>query len=286
MKIMGIVNAGPDSFSDEQRPGSSAELAAAARALVDEGADIVDVGAESGVTYTDATPAEVEIERVVPLVRALAAQGIAVSVDTWKAPVAAAALEAGASIINDVSGLRDPELAGLVAGTGARLVVMHTRAKPKQRHFPDYGGDVVGDVVGFLEERCELARARGVADSQLILDPGPDFAKSPQETVEVLRAIDRLRALGLPWLAAVSRKYFLGAVTGREPADRLAATLAAVGWAADAGASIVRVHDVAAVSDYLAVRAVLSGEAQVPAYDEGDERLMWIRQDRGVGSDA
>jgi dihydropteroate synthase len=286
MKIMGIVNAGPDSFSDEQRPGSLAELESAARALVEQGADIVDVGGESGVTYTDVTPPEVEIERVVPLVRALAAQGIVVSVDTWKAPVAAAALEAGASIINDVSGLRDPELAGLVAGTGARLVVMHTRAEPKERRFPDYGGDVVGDVVGFLEERCELARARGVADSQLILDPGPDFAKSPQETVEALQAIDRLRALHLPWLAAVSRKYFLGAITGREPADRLAATLAAVGWAADAGAAIVRVHDVAAVSDYLAVRAVLAGEAQMPAYDDGDERLMWIRQDRGVGSDA
>ena len=112
---------------------------------------------------------------------------------------------------------------------------MHTRAAPKQERFADYGGDVVGDVVAFLAERCAAARAAGVADDQLVLDPGPDFAKTPEETVAVLRAIDRVAALGRPLLLAVSRKYFVGAITGRHAGERLAGTLAAVGWAADAG---------------------------------------------------
>ncbi len=158
------------------------------------------------------------------------------SVDTWKPAVARAALDAGAVMINDTSGLEDLGLAEACAATGAALVVMHTRAAPKQERFADYGGDVVADVVAFLVERCAAARAAGVGDDQLVLDPGPDFAKTPEETVAVLRAIDRIAALGRPLLLAVSRKYFVGAITGRHPAGRLAGTLAAVGWAADAGA--------------------------------------------------
>jgi dihydropteroate synthase len=200
-----------------------------------------------------------------------------VSVDAWKAPVAAAALDAGAAMLNDVSGLRDPELAALAARTGAALVVMHTRAEPKQVSFPDYGGDVLGDVTAFLDERCAIARAAGVTDEQLVLDPGPDFAKSPAETVEVLRAIDALHARGRPLLLAVSRKYFLGAITGRPPAERLAATLAAVGWSADHGAAIIRVHDVREAADFLAVKRVLDGHDEVPAFDTDDEALKWIR---------
>jgi dihydropteroate synthase len=157
---------------------------------------------------------------------------------------------------------------------------MHTRAAPKQERFADYGGDVVGDVVAFLAERCAAARAAGVGDDQLVLDPGPDFAKTPQETVAVLRAIDRVAALGRPLLLAVSRKYFVGAITGRHPAGRLAGTLAAVGWAADAGAAIVRVHDVAETADFLRVRSVLAGDAEVPVFDTDDEALKWIRAGR------
>lgn len=277
---MGIVNTGPDSFSDSVRLCSTDERVEAAFTLVRDGAQIIDVGGESGVTYTGLTADEVEIERVVPVVERLAAEGVTVSVDTFKPAVAEACLQAGAGILNDVSGLREPALADLVAGYRAKLVVMHTRGAPKERVFPDYGGDVVGDVIAFLEERCELARSRGVRDDQLIVDPGPDFTKSPAETVDVLRAIDRVRALGLPWLAAVSRKYFVGAITGREPADRLAGTLAAVAWAADEGAAICRVHDVRAAADLLAVRAVLAGAADVPEFDSEDERLMWIRGSR------
>jgi dihydropteroate synthase len=191
--------------------------------------------------------------------------------------VADAALDAGAHLLNDVSGLRDPALDDAVARTGAALVVMHTRAAPKEEHFADYGGDVVGDVVRFVRDRCDLARERGVRDEQLIVDPGPDFAKSPAESIACLRAIDALRALGLPWLAAVSRKYFLAAITGRAPADRLAGTLAAVGYAADHGAAMVRVHDVAATADYLAVREVLAGGAEPGAIDPDDDALKWIR---------
>jgi dihydropteroate synthase len=275
--VMGIVNAGPDSFSDAVRLTTREAQVAHAMRLVAEGADIVDVGGESGVTYTPASAAEVEISRVVPLVERLAAAGVAVSVDTWKPAVAAAALDAGAAMINDTSGLADVRLAELCAASSAALVVMHTRAAPKQERFADYGGDVVGDVVTFLAERCDAARAAGVADEQLVLDPGPDFAKTPAETVEVLRAIDRVAALGRPLLLAVSRKYFVGAITGRPPAGRLAGTLAAVAWAADAGAGIVRVHDVAETVDFLRVRSVLCGDAEMPAFDDDDEALKWIR---------
>jgi dihydropteroate synthase len=275
--VMGIVNAGPDSFSDAVRLRTLDAQVAQAMRLVADGADIIDVGGESGVTYTAATAPQVETDRVVPLVRRLAAEGVPVSVDTWKAAVAEAALDAGAALINDTSGLADLRLAELCAATGASLVVMHTRAAPKQERFGDYRGDVLGDVVAFLRERCAAARAAGVADEQLVLDPGPDFAKTPAETVEVLRAIDRVAALGRPLLLAVSRKYFVGAITGRPPAERLAGTLAAVGWAADAGAAIVRVHDVAEVADFLRVRAVLRGEAEMPPFDRDDDALKWIR---------
>jgi dihydropteroate synthase len=275
--VMGIVNANPDSFSDAVRTTTLDAQVALALQLTEDGADLIDVGGESGVTYTGVTAAEVERERVVPLVARLVAEGLTVSVDTWKPEVADAALDAGAHVLNDVSGLRDPALADAAARTGAALVVMHTRAAPKEEHFADYGGDVVSDVESFVSERCAVAGAHGVRPEQLIVDPGPDFAKSPAESVATLRAIDRLAALGHPWLAAVSRKYFLAAITGRAPADRLAGTLAAVGYAADHGAAIVRVHDVAATVDYLSVREVLAGGAEVGSFDATDDGLKWIR---------
>jgi dihydropteroate synthase len=275
--IMGIVNAGPDSFSDAVRLRTLDAQVAHARRLVADGADIIDVGGESGVTYTPVTAPEVEIARVVPLVERLSADGVAVSVDTWKPAVARAALGAGAAMINDTSGLADVRLAELCAAAGAALVVMHTRAAPKQERFADYAGDVVGDVVAFLAERSDAARAAGVPEEQIVLDPGPDYAKTPAETVAVLRSIDRVAALGRPVLLAVSRKYFVGAITGRPPAGRLAGTLAAVGWAADAGAAILRVHDVAETVDFLRVRRVLAGEEEIPEFDTDDEALKWIR---------
>jgi dihydropteroate synthase len=274
--LMGIVNANPDSFSDARRLTTLDAQVEAALAQVAAGADIIDVGGESGVTYTPRTDPAEEIARVVPLVERLVAEGIRVSVDTFKVPVVAAALQAGAAIVNDVSGLADIELARLCADAGATLVVMHTRAAPKEVRFPEYD-DVVADVVGFLEDAVARAQAAGVAS--VIVDPGPDFAKTPADTVAVLRAFEQLVALGHPVLAAVSRKYFLGAITGRSPDQRLGATVAAALWAADAGAAILRVHDVAEVADALAVREVLRGNAEVPTVDRDDDALKWIRGD-------
>jgi dihydropteroate synthase len=275
--LMGIVNANPDSFSDAVRLDTLGQQVARALELVADGAAMIDVGGESGVTYTDVSAQDLEVERVVPLVSALVAEGVTVSVDTWKAAVAERALDAGAHVINDTSGLADPRIAQLCAAGGAALVVMHTRAAPKQVGFPDYGGDVRGDVARFLAERCALARDHGIADDQLIVDPGPDFAKSPAESAEVMGDLAALQALGRPILAAISRKYFVGAITGRPPDERLAGTLAALGEAADAGAAIARVHDVREAADFLAVRAVLRGERAMPDFDAADERLKWLR---------
>jgi dihydropteroate synthase len=275
--LMGIVNANPDSFSDAVRLDTLAAQVAHALSLVADGAAIIDVGGESGVTYTDVSAEEVEAQRVVPLVQALVAEGVLVSVDTWKAAVAERVLEVGAHLINDTSGLADARVADLCAAAGAGLVVMHTRVAPKEVGFPDYKGDVRGDVHRFLAERCALAIEHGVPEGRLVVDPGPDFAKSPAESVEALADLRALAELGHPILAAISRKYFVGAITGREPQERLAGTLAALGEAADAGAAIARVHDVREAADFLAVRAVLRGERSMPAFDADDERLKWIR---------
>lgn len=261
--VMGIVNASPESFSDGGEYRTPDAQVARARELVEQGADLIDVGGESGVTGIAPIEPDEEIRRVVPLVERLASEGVAVSVDTWKAPVARAVLKAGAAMINDVSGLRDPQLADDCAATGASLVLMHTRAEPKIKDFPGYD-DVAADVLAFLRERMDVARSCGVGEEQLVLDPGPDFAKTPAETVASLRALEELAALGRPVLLAVSRKDFVGALTGRPPRERLAGTLAAIGAGVDAGAAIVRVHDVAATVDYLTVRAALAGERPVP----------------------
>jgi dihydropteroate synthase len=263
---MGVVNASPDSFSDAGRFASLDAQVERARELLTAGADVIDVGGESGITKRPPVEPDEEIARVVPLIERIAAEGALVSVDTYKPAVAEAAVEAGAQIVNDVSGLRDPGLADVCARTGAALVLMHTRAAPKQRlQDPAFYDDVVGDVVAFLGERMELARDRGVADEQLLLDPGPDFAKTPAQTVAILRRLDALHELGRPLLLAISRKDFIGAITGRPPAGRDAGTLAALGHGADAGAHVFRVHDVAAAADFLAVRRVLRGDEELAA---------------------
>jgi dihydropteroate synthase len=262
--LMGILNATPDSFSDGRGEEPLAARLARGRALVAAGADIVDVGGESARGDRPAVSADEEITRVEALVSALAGDSVLVSVDTYKLEVAEAAIAAGASIVNDVSGLRDPELASLCARTGAALVLMHTAVAPKRTRLdPATYEDVVSDVVEFLRGRIAVAVAAGVGEEQLILDPGPDFAKTPAQTVAVLRRLDALRSFGRPILLAASRKDFVGAITGRVPAERDPGTLAALGFGADAGAAILRVHDVAGAADYLAVRAVLRGDREL-----------------------
>ncbi len=269
--LMGIVNAGPDSFSDPGRR-ELGELAARAAALVVEGAAIVDVGGESGRTDRPPVSEQEEIERVAPLVERLAGDGVRVSVDTWRAPVARAVLAAGAAMINDVSALSDPGVAEACAEAGAELVVTHTRVPPKQKAFPRYA-DVMADVIALLGERLEEAGRQGVAREQIVLDPGLDLAKTPAQSVELLRRLPELTALGYPVLVAASRKDFVGALTGRPPAARDAGTLAALDAAVEGGASILRVHDVAGARDYLAVRAAIRGEvAPELALDESLRR--------------
>ena len=275
--VMGIVNANPDSFSDSVRLDTVERQVEHALRLVADGADLIDVGGESGVTYTGVTAAQVEAQRVVPVIERLAAEGVLVSVDTWKPAVARAAVAAGATILNDVSGLRDPELADVAAQTGCALVVMHTRAEPKQVDFARYEQGVVADVESFLRERIALAVGRGVGEEQILVDPGPDFAKTPAESIEVLRSLDTLHALRRPVLLPVSRKYFVGAITARVPGERLAGTLAAMLHGVAAGAAMVRVHDVAAAVDALRVWRVLEGMDDVPQFDSDDDRLKWIR---------
>jgi dihydropteroate synthase len=267
--LMGVVNATPDSFSDAgDHPTLEARVAHGA-ALLADGATLLDVGGESARGDRPAVDAAEEVDRVLPLIERLAALGAVVSVDTYKPDVAEAAIAAGARLVNDVSGLRDPAVADVCAATGAGLVVMHTRVDPKGTLLePGYYDDVVADVVAFLHERMDVALARGVAHEQILLDPGPDFAKTPAQTVAVLRATEALRSLGRPLLWAVSNKDFVGAITGRGPRERLAGTLAAVAFGADVGAAVVRVHDVAAAADFLRVRAALRGEIEL-APDEG-----------------
>ena len=247
--LMAVHNASPDSFS-----GAGNDI---------EGADVVDVGGESARTDRPAVPGDEEIQRVVPVVRRLSAAGHLVSVDTYKPAVAEAAIAAGAAIVNDTSGLRDPDLADACAAGGAALVLVHTVGAPKEKVLDHRYGDVGAEVAAFLRERIEAATACGVPFESLLLDPGPDFGKTPAQTVAALRALPELHALERPLLLAVSRKDFVGAVTGRAPRERGAGTLAAVGFAADAGAHLLRVHDVAATRDYLEVRNALRGDAKV-----------------------
>jgi dihydropteroate synthase len=274
--IMGIVNIGSDSVAD---PLSLDTLEAQVEFAVrqsDAGAHILDVGVQSGRTDTPALPEEQEIERLVPLVRVLAERELVVSVDTWRAGVAEAAIAAGAALINDVGGLVDERLADVVGAAGAGLVVMHTRAAPKQVHFPGYE-DATADILAFLEQRMQLALSRGVARDQIVVDPGLDYAKTPQESIEVLRRLSELQQLDRPILLAVSRKYFIGMLTGAQPDERLAGTLAAIEYGVSAGAHIVRVHDVAQVAEFLRVRGALhsEGTAELDG-DPDDETLKWL----------
>lgn len=263
--LMGIVNASPDSFSDAGLHAGLDARVQLGRELLDAGADILDVGGESASTGRPPVELQDELERVVPLVERLVGElGALVSVDTYKPVVARAAIAAGASIVNDVSGLRDPELADVCAETGAALVLMHTLAAPRERlQEPDLYDYVTREVMDFLRERAALALAHGVEREQLIADPGPDFAKTPAQTIRLLAEVGRLHELGLPLLMAISRKDFIGALTGRAPRARLAGTLAALAHGVEHGAHIFRVHDVAAAADFLTVRAALTRESDV-----------------------
>jgi dihydropteroate synthase len=277
---MGILNASPESFSRDGQTDLGRQIDLAHR-LIDHGAHIIDVGGESGVTNRPPLPATEEIRRIEPLVRAIVDMGAVVSVDTWKTPVARAVLQAGAHLINDVSGLRDPTIAQVCGEFDAGLVIVHTRARPKVKSFPFYS-DVRRDVASFVAERIEAAEQLGVAHDSIVVDPGPDFAKTPAQTIASLRDLPTLAALGHPVLLAVSRKDFIGALTGRMPRERDAGTLAAIADGLDLGGSILRVHDVRATSDFLKVRAALRGDTRVDPETHLPERLRREPEELGA----
>ncbi|HKY58101.1 MAG TPA: dihydropteroate synthase [Aeromicrobium sp.] len=264
--VMGVVNASPDSFSDGRATNIDAQRARCDE-LVAAGADIIDIGGQSAITNRPEVEAELEAALVAPLVEWMVAEhpDVLVSVDTYKPRVVDAVLDAGASIINDVSGLLYPEIVSSVVRHDAALVIMHTAAKPKvRRQDPELYADVVGEVRDFLAERLARVIELGLPRESVILDPGPDFTKTPHQTVELLRGIEAVRELGRPVLLALSRKDFLGAITGRSPRGRDAATAAAVAFFAGSPGNIVRVHDVAAARDAVATVEVLSSLRDIP----------------------
>ncbi|MCU1358135.1 MAG: folP [Acidimicrobiales bacterium] len=275
--LMGVVNANPDSFSDPGHRPLEVQLDQV-RALVADGATVIDVGGQSGITNVPEIHAREEIDRVVPLIEAIVRDlpEVVVSVDTYKPAVVRAALEAGAHLVNDVSGLRSPELAPLVAAHGAALVVMHTAAPPKQRlQATDLYGDVVAEVRLFLAEKVAEALSAGVHPDSIVVDPGPDFTKTPAQTVELLRHLPELNPDGLPTLLAISRKDFIGALTQTRPRERLAGTLAAVAAVGSGAGVILRVHDVGEVRRFLAVLDALGGTEPVDPELRLTDELRW-----------
>jgi dihydropteroate synthase len=266
---MGIVNATPDSFSDGGRYHARDAAVAQAERLVAEGADLVDLGGESTRPGAADVPVPEEIARVVPVIAALRSRGVRVpiSIDTRKAEVARAALDAGADLVNDVAGLADPALARLVAERGVPVVIMHMRGTPADMAAHAEYGDVVAEVIAELAAALARAEAAGVRRDRVILDPGIGFAKTAAHNLALLRALPRLRALGLPLLVGPSRKRFIAAATGASVEDRLPGTLAAVTACVLAGVELVRVHDVAAARQAALVAAAIrdaSGFARHP----------------------
>jgi dihydropteroate synthase len=254
-RIMGILNVTPDSFSDGGEWFDFGEAVEHGRALVAEGADILDVGGES--TRPGAAPIAVdeELRRVVPVVSALRDVHAQLSVDTMKLAVAEAAVEAGATFVNDVTAFRhDPAIAGLVADRGCDCCLMHALGEPRTMQKDPRYGDVVDDVRAFLEQRVRFAVGEGVREERIVLDPGIGFGKTLDHNLELLRRLDEIVAIGFPVVIGTSRKSFLGRLTGRDdPHDRVAATLATTVLALERGAQIFRVHDVAPTKDALAV---------------------------------
>jgi dihydropteroate synthase len=245
-RIMGVLNVTPDSFSDGGDFLDPEIAVAAGMAMFADGADIVDVGGESTRPRSAPTPPELEQARILPLIRRLADAGVRVSVDTRHATTMAAALDAGASVVNDVSGLTfDPDAAALVAARRCPVVLMHMRGEPADMHTYARYDDVVAVVCRELADRAHRAEAAGVSRHNIVLDPGIGFAKTPRQSMELLRRLPELVATGYPVAVGVSRKSFLAAVTGEpDPRRRLSASLAAGLFALSRSATMLRVHDV------------------------------------------
>ena len=251
---MGVVNVTPDSFSDGGSFEEPEAAVAHARRLAREGAAILDIGGESTRPGAAPVPVEDELDRVTPVIEGLSGVAARISIDTMKLPVARAAVEAGASYVNDVTAFRnDPDLAGFVADRGLDCCLMHMLGEPRTMQRDPRYADVVDDVKAFLYERMEYAVAEGVAEERIQLDPGIGFGKTLEHNLELLRRLHELTDLGRPLVIGTSRKSFLGKITGRDVTERVHGTVATCVLALERGASVFRVHDVAAVADALAV---------------------------------
>lgn len=263
--VVGVVNATPDSFSDTG-DRSTAGAIRTVHSHLEDGARIIEVGGESNVTNRPAVSAAEEISRVTPVVEAAVAAGATVSIDTYKPEVAEAALSAGAAIVNDISGSDRREMLAVCASHGAAMVVMHTEVAPKSQRWDEdlYPDGVLARQIEFFTERMASLAAAGIGPDMVVLDPGPDFGKTPRQTVDSLRGLPEICSLGCPVMLAVSRKDFIGAITHRPPSQRAAGTFAALAAGLDMGARVLRVHDVRGTVDFLKVRAALAGEEAVP----------------------
>lgn len=255
--VMGIINVTPDSFSGDGLSSDVAAARAQAEAFLEQGADILDVGGESTRPGAAPVSAEEELRRVLPVIDALQDFGAPVSIDTWKPEVMRAALAAGASLLNDINGFRAPGALEVAAQGDAGLCIMHMQGTPQTMQADPHYGDVVAEVRAFLLQRAAAAEAMGIARERICIDPGFGFGKTAEHNLALLRELGQFAATGYPVLAGLSRKSVLGKLTGRQVKDRAPASIAAALAAVVRGARIIRVHDVAATCDALAVWRVL-----------------------------
>jgi dihydropteroate synthase len=258
--IMGVLNVTPDSFSGDGIYGDPAAVSVRAAEMVGEGADMIDIGGESTRPGAEPVGADEELRRVLPSLKGVLGLGVPVSVDTYKPEVASRALETGAAMINDVTGLRDPRMTELVADHGAAAVIMHMKGEPRTMQLhPSYPGGVLSEVKAFLEARVAAAESAGIRSDRIVIDPGIGFGKTPAHNLELLQGLGALKEIRKPILVGASRKGFLGKLAG-DPADgsRLGGSVAAAAVSALNGADIVRVHDVAECRRALALVYAIS----------------------------
>lgn len=257
--IMGVVNVTPDSFSDGGLYADTGRAVAHARALIEEGADILDIGGESTRPGAAPVSSEEERRRVLPVLAALADGPVPVSVDTRTPALMAEALASGASMINDIDALAAPQALGVVAHSQAAVCLMHKQGEPRTMQESPHYRDVVRDVRDYLQARIAAVSAAGIARERIVIDPGFGFGKNLEHNLALLRSLDEFSSLRMPVLVGLSRKSMLGSITGRSVGDRVFASVAAALLAVQRGATIVRVHDVAATRDVLKVWAAVSG---------------------------
>jgi dihydropteroate synthase len=257
--VMGIVNVTPDSFSDGGHHVSSAAAIAHARQLIEDGADILDIGGESTRPGAAEVSEQEELDRVLPVIEGLRDIAVPISIDTYKPEVMRAALAAGASMVNDVNALQAEGALQAFANSNAAVCLMHKQGTPQNMQQQPQYLDVVAEVGSFLLQRVASAKAAGIARNRIVIDPGFGFGKTLVHNLTLLRELDTLCGLGLPLLAGLSRKSMLGAITGRDVGDRAVASVAAAVLAAQRGAAIVRVHDVRETADALKILNAVNG---------------------------